>query len=462
MTGEIDSKKRNREIEILAPAGSYDCFRAAVRAGADAVYAGGPKFGARAYADNFSEEELRRAVGEAHLHGCRFYLTVNTLLKEEEMDGLYEYLAPLYEEGLDAVIVQDIGVFDAVRTWFPEMDLHASTQMTVTNVEGARFLEQRGARRIVPARELSLEEVRQIHDGTGLEVECFVHGALCYCYSGQCLLSSIIGGRSGNRGQCAQPCRLPYTAGGKKRHYLSLKDICTLELIPELVEAGIDSFKIEGRMKGPEYVAAVTAMYRKYTDLYLSSGRKNFSVRAEDREMLMDLYNRGGSHTGYYERHNGREMISLDRPNHEGVDAVRMTEQRGREVRGTALTELHRGDVIRIGGGKENYTLGSPVEKGGSVTFLAPKGVRFERGAVFRRIRNGQLLKELDEKYVSAGKQEKIHGLTRIMQHMAPDAGIEFLPEMLERTGVYCIDVTDFTGKERKKKKDDITRGGLK
>ena len=410
MTGEIDSKKRNREIEILAPAGSYDCFRAAVRAGADAVYAGGPRFGARAYADNFSEEELRRAVREAHLHGCRFYLTVNTLLKEEEMDGLYEYLAPLYEEGLDAVIVQDIGVFDAVRTWFPEMDLHASTQMTVTNVEGARFLEQRGARRIVPARELSLEEVRQIHDGTGLEVECFVHGALCYCYSGQCLLSSIIGGRSGNRGQCAQPCRLPYTAGGKKRHYLSLKDICTLELIPELVEAGIDSFKIEGRMKGPEYVAAVTAMYRKYTDLYLSSGRKNFSVRAEDREMLMDLYNRGGSHTGYYERHNGREMISLDRPNHEGVDAVRMTEQRGREVRGTALTELHRGDVIRIGGGKENYTLGSPVEKGGSVTFLVPKGVRFERGAVFRRIRNGQLLKELDEKYVSAGKQEKIHG----------------------------------------------------
>ena len=410
MTGEIDSKKRNREIEILAPAGSYDCFRAAVRAGADAVYAGGPKFGARAYADNFSEEELRRAVREAHLHGCRFYLTVNTLLKEEEMDGLYEYLAPLYEEGLDAVIVQDIGVFDAVRTWFPEMDLHASTQMTVTNVEGARFLEQRGARRVVPARELSLGEVRRIHDGTGLEVECFVHGALCYCYSGQCLLSSIIGGRSGNRGQCAQPCRLPYTAGGEKRHYLSLKDICTLELIPELVEAGIDSFKIEGRMKGPEYVAAVTAMYRKYTDLYLSSGRRNFSVRAEDREMLMDLYNRGGSHTGYYKRHNGRAMISLDRPNHEGVDAVRMTDQRGREVRGTALTELHRGDVIRIGGGKENYTLGSPVEKGGSVTFLAPKGVRFERGAVFRRIRNGQLLKELDEKYVSAGKQEKIHG----------------------------------------------------
>ena len=410
MTGDIGNRKISREIEILAPAGSYDCFRAAVCAGADAVYAGGPRFGARAYADNFSEEELRQAVREAHLHGCRFYLTVNTLLKDEEMDGLYEYLAPLYEEGLDAVIVQDIGVFDAVRTWFPEMDLHVSTQMTVTNVEGARFLEKRGARRVVPARELSLEEVRRIHYGTNLEVECFVHGALCYCYSGQCLLSSILGGRSGNRGQCAQPCRLPYTTDGKKRHYLSLKDICTLELIPELVEAGIDSFKIEGRMKGPEYVAAVTAMYRKYTELYLSSGRESFSVRAEDREMLMDLYNRGGSHTGYYQRHNGRDMLALDRPNHEGVDAVRMTEQRGREVRGTALTELHKGDVIRTGGGKENYTLGSPVKKGGSVSFLAPKGVRFGSGTVFRRIRNEQLLKALDERYVFAKKQEKIHG----------------------------------------------------
>lgn len=417
MTENTDNRKKSREIEILAPAGSYNCFRAAVCAGADAVYAGGPRFGARAYADNFTEEELLRAVREAHLHGCRFYLTVNTLLKDEEIDTLYEYLAPLYEAGLDAVIVQDIGVFDAVRKWFPEMDIHASTQMTAANAYGAEFLEKKGAVRVVPARELSLEEIRGIREKTGLEIECFVHGALCYCYSGQCLLSSILGGRSGNRGQCAQPCRLPYMVDGKKKYFLSLKDICTLELIPELVEAGIDSFKIEGRMKSPEYVAAVTAMYRKYTDLYLTRGKAGFSVRPEDREVLMDLYNRGGSHTGYYQRHNGREMLALDRPNHAGVDAVRVTEQRGREVRGTALTELHKGDVLQTGKEKENHTLGSPVRKGGRLTFLVPRGARFKPGTIVRRIRNEQLIKELDEKYVFADRKETIRGRLVLSMH---------------------------------------------
>ena len=183
----MDRKNLHRKIEILAPAGSYDCFRAAVNAGADAVYAGGPRFGARAYADNFTEEELVRAIGEAHLHGCRFYLTVNTLLKDDEITGLYEYLAPLYEAGLDAVIVQDTGVFYFVKTYFPGMDIHISTQMTITHARGAKFFEEQGASRVVPARELSLQEVRKIREETGLEIECFVHGALCYCYSGQCL-----------------------------------------------------------------------------------------------------------------------------------------------------------------------------------------------------------------------------------------------------------------------------------
>lgn len=426
MTGNTDNRKTDRQIEILAPAGSYDCFRAAVCAGADAVYAGGPRFGARAYADNFTEEELLCAVREAHLHGCRFYLTVNTLLKDEEINTLYDYLEPLYEEGLDAVIVQDIGVFDAVRRWFPEMDIHASTQMTITNAYGAEFLEKRGARRVVPARELSLEEIKKIRENTGLEIECFVHGALCYCYSGQCLLSSILGGRSGNRGQCAQPCRLPYTFDGKKKHFLSLKDICTLELIPELAEAGIDSFKIEGRMKSPEYVAAVTAMYRKYTDLYLRRGKEQFRVRPEDREMLMDLYNRGGSHTGYYQRHNGKEMLALDRPNHAGVEAVKITEQRGREVRGTALTELHRGDVLQTGKGKENYTLGSPVKKGGTLTFLVPRDRHFRAGTTVRRIRNEQLISDLDKTYVSADRKEKIRGKLVMLLHSPAVLTVEF------------------------------------
>ena len=261
--------KKEQKIEILAPAGSYECFHAAIQAGADAVYAAGARFGARAYADNFSQDELLRAIREAHLHDRRFYLTVNTLLKDDELADLYDYLAPLYACGLDAVIVQDIGVFSFIRQHFPEMDLHASTQMTLTNSLGAKFLEQEGAARIVPSRELSLNEIRKIHQDTNLEIECFVHGALCYCYSGQCLLSSMIGGRSGNRGQCAQPCRLPYTADGKQKYYLSLKDICTLELIPDLIEAGIDSFKIEGRMKTALYVATVARTYRLAIDEFL-------------------------------------------------------------------------------------------------------------------------------------------------------------------------------------------------
>ena len=396
----IQGIKGRKKIEILAPAGSYESFKAAVAAGADAVYAGGPRFGARAFADNFTDEQLLEAIDYAHLHGRKFYLTVNTLLKDEEMEMLHGYLEPLYRQGLDAVIVQDIGVLAFVRAHFPEMDIHASTQMTITNTEGALFLKEHGAVRVVPARELALEEVRDIAKRTGLELECFVHGALCYCYSGQCLLSSLIGGRSGNRGQCAQPCRLPYTVNGKKEYALSLKDICTLELIPEMVDAGIDSFKIEGRMKKPEYVALVTAMYRKYTDMYLQNGRKGFSVSARDIEMLMDIYNRGGFSQGYYKQHNGREMLSIGRPNHAGVPAVRVTAQRGREVSGEALTDIHKGDILELGdetgrdnantrpngiGGRSSgpsgdpgyqkwYTFGTAVPAGGSVQILMPKG----------------------------------------------------------------------------------------
>ena len=402
--------KKEQKIEILAPAGSYECFHAAIQAGADAVYAAGARFGARAYADNFSQDELLRAIREAHLHDRRFYLTVNTLLKDEELADLYDYLAPLYACGLDAVIVQDIGVFSFIRQHFPEMDLHASTQMTLTNSLGAQFLEQEGAARIVPSRELSLNEIRKIHQDTNLEIECFVHGALCYCYSGQCLLSSMIGGRSGNRGQCAQPCRLPYTADGKQKYYLSLKDICTLELIPDLIEAGIDSFKIEGRMKKPEYVAGVTSMYRKYVDLYLRNGRDHFSVSDQDREMLMDLYNRGNSHTGYYLRQNGRDMLALDRPNHAGVAAVRVTAQSGREISGVAMTQLHAQDVLEIAGGKNNYTFGKDVKKGETVHFLVPKKMNFPKGTVFHRIRNQQLIERLDHDYINGKLREKIYG----------------------------------------------------
>lgn len=306
----------NRKVEILAPAGSYECLKAAILAGADAVYIGGAMFGARAYAKNLSEEELLEAIDYVHIHGRKLYLTVNTLLKDQEMGMLYEYLLPYYQRGLDGVIVQDIGVVCYIQEHFPKLPVHASTQMTITGVYGAEVMKRQGLTRVVPARELSLEEVREIKDKTGLEVECFVHGAMCYCYSGQCLLSSMIGGRSGNRGQCAQPCRLPYhIEDGKPSDLMSLKDMCTIDLLPELIEAGIDSFKIEGRMKQPEYVYTVVSIYRKYADLYERCGASGCHVSKEDREKLYAAYKRRGYSQGYYKQHNGKNMISFKRPN---------------------------------------------------------------------------------------------------------------------------------------------------
>ncbi|MEG2349196.1 MAG: DUF3656 domain-containing protein, partial [Hungatella sp.] len=281
-------------------------------------YMGGNRFGARAYADNPDEAKMLEAIDYAHLHGAKLYMTVNTLVKEAELNELFSYLNPYYERGLDAVIVQDMGVFSYIRSHFPDLPIHASTQMTITGVYGAKLLEELGASRIVTARELSLEEIVRIHRESDIEIESFVHGALCYCYSGQCLLSSLIGGRSGNRGRCAQPCRLPYdvkrgnqTLGRKDEKYvLSPKDLCTLDLLPDLLESGIFSLKIEGRMKNPRYTAGVVSIYRKYADAYLKHGRSGYAVDPKDKEMLLDLFDRGGFTDGYYKQHNGAEMIA--------------------------------------------------------------------------------------------------------------------------------------------------------
>ena len=304
-------------VEILAPAGSFESMKAAVAAGADAVYIGGSRFGARAFAENPGEDKLLEAIDYVHLHGRKLYLTVNTLMKEQEIKELFEYLLPYYRQGLDAVIVQDLGVLSFVREYFPDLPIHASTQMTITGVYGAGLLKELGAERVVTARELSLKEIRQIHQQVDVEIESFVHGALCYCYSGQCLFSSLIGGRSGNRGRCAQTCRLPFdvkdkgkTLGKKEERYcLSLKDLSTLDLIPDMIEAGVYSMKIEGRMKSPRYTAGVVSIYRKYADLYLEKGRNGYKVEDEDRKVLLDLFDRGGQTDGYYKKHNGRDMI---------------------------------------------------------------------------------------------------------------------------------------------------------
>lgn len=363
--------------ELLAPAGDYECFAAAVKAGADAVYAGGDRFGARAYAANFSKEELIDAIEYAHLFEKKFYLTVNTILKNDEINSLYDYITPLYEKGLDGVIVQDIGVISTLSKCFPLLSLHASTQMAITGIEGVEFLKELGISRVVPARELSLKELRAIHDNTGMELECFVHGALCYSYSGKCLFSSLVGGRSGNRGRCAQPCRLPYDDS----YILSMRDISTLSLLPEMIGSGIVSFKIEGRMKSKEYVAGVTGIYRKYIDLYLKNGKDGYQVEKEDLIELDGLYTRSGHCDGYYHRHNGRSMITIDKPSYNtaGQDALKKLYNKytahENKIKIWCEVIAKRGEPLSIKMGSGSYSvtcLGETVENARTNPTLKP------------------------------------------------------------------------------------------
>lgn len=312
-----------RGFELLAPAGSFEIFKAVIAAGADAVYVGGDLFGARAYANNFTTEELLEAIDYAHLHGAKVYLTVNTLLKNAELTRkLYDYLLPFYKQGLDAVLVQDMGVFSFIREHFPGLSIHTSTQMTVTGVEGARLMQRLGAERVVMAREVSLPEMKRIYDETGVELEAFVHGALCYCYSGQCLFSSMLGGRSGNRGRCAQPCRLAYSVLDenhklyeKDSYVLSLKDMCGIEDLEKLWDAGVYSLKIEGRMKQAPYAAGVVSYYRKYIDCFLEK-KKQEKVTRSDMQDLLDLGNRCGFTDGYYSKQNGPDMVTFVKPSY--------------------------------------------------------------------------------------------------------------------------------------------------
>lgn len=318
-----------RKHELLSPAGSLEICKAVLNAGADAVYLGGDKFGARAFAKNFTQSDIQEALDFAHMRGKKIFLTVNTLLKNKEIETeLFSYLNPLYAHGLDAVIVQDYGVFQFIHRNFPELALHASTQMSVSNVSGAKFLMEHGAERIVTARELSRGEIRRIYDETGVEIESFIHGALCYCYSGQCLMSSMLGGRSGNRGRCAQPCRLAYQVTDERgnllhkqeKYPLSPKDLCTISQLPQLCESGIYSFKIEGRMKKLEYAAGVTSIYRKYLDLYESCPEK-YRVEDADMERLLAFGNRNGFTAGYYDMRNGRSMMTLTDSSHSSNEA---------------------------------------------------------------------------------------------------------------------------------------------
>lgn len=314
------------KLELLSPAGDLQIFKAVIDAGADAVYFGGDLFGARAYAKNFTIEEASEAIKYAHFHGRKAYLTVNTLLKNPEIeDRLYPYLKAYVENGIDAFIVQDFGVFNFIREFFPDTHIHMSTQCSICTGKGAEFFQNLGASRIVTAREISIKEIAEIHKACpDLEIESFIHGALCVCYSGQCLMSSMLGGRSGNRGRCAQPCRLPYDAfdlNGKKlnkqgNYILSPKDFCTINHLPEMIEAGVMSFKIEGRMKQLSYATGVVSVYRHYLDQYLYKGAKNYSVNGHDMQKLLDYGNRSGFTDLYLTKHNGPEMITFEAPSH--------------------------------------------------------------------------------------------------------------------------------------------------
>lgn len=338
---------RNKDFELLAPAGNLEILKGVIESGADAVYVGGSMFGARAYANNFTEDELLEAIDFAHLRGVKVYLTVNTLIKNSEFSKLYDYLLVYYKRGLDAVIVQDIGVVKAIHEYFPSLEIHTSTQMTVTGADGVRFLSQFGVTRVVMAREVSLAEMKRIHEETGMELEAFVHGALCYSYSGQCLFSSILGGRSGNRGRCAQPCRLPYTVEGKKDEYiLSLKDMCGIKALDKLHDAGVYSLKIEGRMKQLEYACGVVKYYRSYIDSMKP-------VTDADYDRIKALGNRCGFTDRYYFDHNGSDMVTYVKPNFVSNAAEPSPEKRKLSIEGELVLRegepgsltVKRGDV---------------------------------------------------------------------------------------------------------------------
>ncbi|MDO4621674.1 MAG: U32 family peptidase [Eubacteriales bacterium] len=390
------------KCELLAPAGSIEALHAALMAGADAVYIGGSRFGARAYASNAEEKDLLEAIDLVHRLGKKLYMTVNTLVKDEELEReLYAWMKPYVLRGLDGVIIQDFGAVSMFKRLFPELPLHASTQMAVTGPEGTRFLQQAGLVRVVPAREVSLKEIRRIHEETGMEIESFVHGAMCYSYSGMCLMSSLIGGRSGNRGRCAGVCRLPFDVyegrkhlNGPDTHYpLNMKDMCTIDILPDLIEAGVISFKIEGRMKKPEYTAGVVSVYRKYLDLY-ENDPKHYKVSDADRRKLWELFNRDGFNQSCYYEHNGRDMIALKN-------------EKLNDVRQKAAQELLAGIRTELNSREMQKKLQAPVEgavfayagqnAGLTVTWTSPEGeplTVYAEGAEVQTAKNQPLTEE--------------------------------------------------------------------
>ncbi|MBE5928638.1 MAG: U32 family peptidase [Lachnospiraceae bacterium] len=413
--------------EILAPGGSIDSIYAAINAGCDAVYVGGSRYGARAFADNPDDDALVSVIDDVHFYDKKIYITVNTVLTQNEFKGLYSFIDKIYTAGADAVIVQDLGVLKFIHDEFPCMQIHASTQMNIMQANVAELLKSYGVTRIVPARELSFSELKKMRAETGLELEVFVQGALCYSHSGQCLMSSLIGGRSGNRGACAQPCRKMYTSKNADSYLLSLKDLCTLNHIPELVSAGIDSFKIEGRMKKPEYAAFTSHLYRKYVDIYFENNcdrnayeeaiLKN-DMLANDIHKLKDVYNRGGFTCGYLLNDYDRDiMLSGKRANHEGVKVGKVCNVLNdkKQVRLLFDSDVNASDVLEIrdvyGKTVHEHTIKNDMPTSSTLDINA--GYNFkkidETCEIFR-VRNESLIREIENKYTNELPKVNISG----------------------------------------------------
>ena len=338
-----------KKPELLAPVGSKESLIAAIEAGCDAIYLSGKKYGARTYAENFTNEELQEAIKYAHLYGVKVYVTVNTIIYEEEVDDFLKYIEFIHKNNVDAVIMQDIGMIDLIRKTYPKLEIHISTQMHVHNLEGAKFFENLGIKRVVLARETDIETIKYIKENTKTDIEVFVHGALCISYSGQCLMSSLIGGRSGNRGACAGCCRLPYDLVSdnkiinKDKYLLSTKDLMTLENIDKLIESGIDSFKIEGRMKRPEYVYQIISLYRKAIDSYYETAKSN--ITEQDIKEMKKLFNREFT-KGYL--FNEEFIVNQKRPNHQGIKIGEVVDYKNDHVYIKLTDEINIHDGIRI------------------------------------------------------------------------------------------------------------------
>lgn len=406
-----------RQVELLAPVGKFENALAAIENGANAIFVGGKVFNARQFADNFEEDELEKIIDYCKLRGVKTHITVNTLIKDQEIDELMTYLKKLARLKVDAVIVQDLGVAYLVKTYFPDIELHASTQMSAHSIEDVQFLKNFGFKRVVLARELQLEEVKAIKEQVDIEIETFIHGALCYSYSGQCLFSSQIGGRSGNRGRCAQPCRMGYSLlKGEEEvisstYLLSPKDLCTLSFLPELIACGIDSFKIEGRMKSPEYVASVTQVYRKYIDLALKDP-EHYKVEAKDMEMLQSIFNRGGFSQGYYFKKAGADMLTEKTPKNIGLRIGYVVKYDKK----TKMATIHTNKTLNPGDGLEIWN--KKKHTGTGISKVYPAGEQFtiriddwvdEKSPVYLS-KNNTLLKVLRKTYEKAQRKIAIQG----------------------------------------------------